>query len=295
MDTHEDALHTEQEQTPATTAPHMGLTTRPRKRPSFKTLGVATVVLLCTLVATGFFAVNHIANDSLPGDPLYPFKTQVAEKAFLYTKLSTESKLSYTQNLFEKRLSELIILRDDTSSSSADTLSTLANLVNANTDSVLSGIADDTSIPAEKKVALLATLSTHARAMEILVTDAAEFSSISEQISTLESTVNESLDLEVTKFITANDTVAIERFLSEQIRYVSEHAPELAFGSTAQNLVLKRVADTQDAIASKNMTEALGYILRAKQAFIIDSLLQDGERVPEDGVLPEPLPMPEGS
>jgi uncharacterized protein YejL (UPF0352 family) len=131
--------------------------------------------------------------------------------------------------------------------------------------------------------------------MEILTNDSKEFETIIDQVSQVEGKVSDSLSTEIEKFVTEDDEVVIGEFFSAQIQYVATNAQSLAFGSTAQNLVLKRVADAQDAVVSKNMTEALTYILRAREAILIDGYLQDGERAPENGILPEPQAMPEGS
>jgi DNA-directed RNA polymerase subunit F/uncharacterized protein YejL (UPF0352 family) len=262
---------------------------------SLKTLLIAIPLLLVTFTVAGFLALNQIAKESLPGSQLYTFKTKVAEEVLERTKMSTEAKLAYEQRRFESRLNDFITLNGDSSTSSHEVTSNVAWLAEKHANAIIDTVTSNSDIRTVKKVEMLSGLATHARAMEILTDDSKEFKTIADQVSQVEGKVSDSLSTEIEKFVTEDDEVAIGEFFSAQIQYVATNAQSLAFGSTAQNLVLKRVADAQDAVVSKNMTEALTYILRAREAILIDGYLQDGERAPENGILPEPQAMPEGS
>jgi hypothetical protein len=265
-----------------------------RKTSKRKLIYIAATVLLLSTVG-GFFAAKQLSEASLPGQSLYPLKTKVLEELTTQTKMGTANKISYEMNRLEKRLEELTTLATDTGTSSPETLSQFIELVSKQTETVTSYLSDESSLTVTEKIDSLTKLSTISRGLEITTDNSTEFASINEQVGNIEKSSDEKLKAGIQQFIQSSDTETVGSYIEKQITYVSEHVPSLASGSDAQKNVFLRVTNTQEAIATGDLTEATLSIIKAKQAIDIDTYLWDSERGPKDGVLPEPSPMPEGS
>jgi len=71
----------------------------------YKTMGVTALGLIAAIVLGG--GVSYAATDSLPGDILYPVKTQVNEQVRGWFTIGDEDEVEYRAQLAERRLQEL--------------------------------------------------------------------------------------------------------------------------------------------------------------------------------------------
>jgi hypothetical protein len=262
-----------------------------------KLLVIAAAVLatVCVLAVASFLVLKTISTDSLPGESLYTYKTSLVEEITAYTQFTSDAKVEYDIQRLEMRLSELGTLVNDTSSSSPETLGAFATLIAKHVSEAHTTLQKAGTRSAEEKIDAYAKLATLTRAIEIAVTDMDEFSSITNQLSEIESMTDDNLTSAIGAFVETGDPLALGSYISTQITFVGEQTAALAPGSTAQSQTIRRVSEAQEAIAANDMSAALASILKARQAIEIDSYLWDGERAPQDGSLPEPGPMPEGS
>jgi len=73
----------------------------------YPTVRYATIPLIAIFLISG---VTVVSADTLPGDLLYPVKTELYEPIRGLTYFSNEQKLAYQESLAEKRLSEMVEL-----------------------------------------------------------------------------------------------------------------------------------------------------------------------------------------
>lgn len=71
----------------------------------YKTMGITALGLIAAIVLGG--GVSYAATDSLPGDMLYPVKTQVNEQVRGWFTIGDEDEVEYRARLAERRLQEL--------------------------------------------------------------------------------------------------------------------------------------------------------------------------------------------
>ena len=255
-------------------------------------LAVGALLLGVVLtLATLFF----LSQDSLPGQRLYGFKTGVAEEAVAFTKRDAAAKNEYAVSRIERRLSELKALAVDDGTSTPEALATVAALTDAHAALVLGTLESSASLSPEQKIDTLSTLSNVTRAQETLVDSAEELTPIRDATSGLEHTAAQALSASVENVASSSAPDAVRAYLGSQLSIVSGDISKVANGSRAQNITIQRISDANEAIADGNMTDALTYILRARQAIAVDSYLFEAERGPVDGQPVEVMEIPEGS
>ncbi len=260
------------------------------KQRAMLAVGALLLGVVLTL-ATLFF----LSQDSLPGQRLYGFKTGVAEEAVAFTKRDAAAKNEYAVSRIERRLSELKALAVDDGTSTPEALATVAALTDAHAALVLGTLESSASLSPEQKIDTLSTLSNVTRAQETLVDSAEELTPIRDATSGLEHTAAQALSASVENFASSSAPDAVRAYIGSQLSIVSGDISKVANGSRAQNITIQRISDANEAIADGNMTDALTYILRARQAIAVDSYLFEAERGPVDGQPVEVMEIPEGS
>lgn len=254
-----------------------------------------TVGVLLVLGITSFIVLTNRAKDSLPGDSLYNFKTNISEELIARTKLTSTGKANYAVSRLEKRVRELQLLAADNATSSDDALNRIATLSQAHADTVTKYIIEDQSVSLEQKIDSLAGFAGITRAQETIIDDTVEFTPITETISRVESTANDALRSSIDTFASSSDPVTVAAYLEKQIAEVSNILPTVANGSRAQRLATRRINDATEAIADGALGEGIYYILKAKEAIAVDGYLYAAERGFVDGISEEAGPIPEGS
>ncbi len=247
----------------------------------------AAIVLMLILMS--------LAQNSLPGETLYSFKTNVAEEVTALTKFNTTAKAAYATTRLEHRLTELKILAADNATSSPEHLSTVAALSAAHANTVMGAVGSSEALSPEEKITALANLLNIARAQETLTDEAVEFAPISEAINTLEGSADDTLREAVFTFASTSDAAVVSAFAQVHIADISEALPDLTQGSRAQTLTIRRVTDANEAIIDGDMADAIIYLLKAKEAIAVDRVLYDTERGFIEGQSKEAGEMPEGS
>ncbi len=252
-----------------------------------------SAMLLGALLTLGL--LMYLAQSSLPGQRLYSFKTGVAEEAVAFTKRDAAAKNAYAVNRIERRLAELKTLASDDSTTTPETLAVVAALTDTHTKVVLETTDTTDSLSSEQKIDALAVLSNVTRAQESLVDSAEEFAPIRNTTSDIERAAAAALTTRIEDFASTSAPEAVRTYLGNQLSLVSADITKVANGSRAQNLTVQRINDANEAIADGNLTDALTYILRARQAIAVDGYLFEAERGPIDGQPIEVIEIPEGS
>ena len=269
--------------------------TKNSKRNHSKKIIIGVIGTLLTAGILIFLTLSYLSQKSIPGQTLYGFKTNVAEKVILTTKLSTHSRVSYYTSLFEKRLQELAIIANDHSTTSPELIAQIATLTQQHAQDAISTLEKNQTLDGETRITLLATIDTAARAIETLSDSFIELENINDAAGTTEDAINLTLNSSIDTFVTNNATDTIQSFIAANIADVGTHLSEVAPGSRAQNLVARRISDANEAIVDSKYADAITAIIRARQAIAVDGYLFDSERGPVDGVELEAGPVPEGN
>ncbi len=269
--------------------------TKNSKRNHSKKIIIGVIGTLLTAGILILLTLSYLSQKSIPGQTLYGFKTNVAEKVILTTKLSTHSRVSYDTSLFEKRLQELAIIANDHSTTSPELIAQIATLTQQHAQDAISTLEKNQTLDGETRITLLATIDTAARAIETLSDSFIELENINDAAGTTEDAINLTLNSSIDTFVTNNATDTIQSFIAANIADVGTHLSEVAPGSRAQNLVARRISDANEAIVDSKYADAITAIIRARQAIAVDGYLFDSERGPVDGVELEAGPVPEGN
>ncbi len=255
-------------------------------------LALSALLLGVVLTLASLF---FLSQNSLPGQRLYRFKTDVAEEAIALTKRSAVAKNEYAVSRIERRLSELKALAIDDSTTTPDVLTTVATLTDTHAQLVLGTLTSSDTLSPEQKIDTLSTLSNVTRAQETLVDSAEELTPIHEATSELEQAAAQALSANIENFASTSAPEAVRTYIGNQLSIVSTDISKVANGSRAQNLTIQRISDANESIVDGNMTDALTYILKARQAIAVDAYLFEAERGPVDGQPVEVMKIPEGS
>lgn len=256
---------------------------------------ILSIVGVLVLAFGAFILLLTFSNSSKPTDALYDFKTNVAETFIRATKVSVDAKIAYDTMLLERRVVELNELSQDTSTSTEETVVNIARLFESRVTTVVATLDQDQNMTGEERIITLAHINTLARAQETIADSSAEFDAITDTLAATENSVNEALDAAINTFVDTNATDTIQQFIGTQISVISSEVVSVAAGSNAQNQVIRRISDTNEAIIDGEFVDAITYILKARQAIATDQYLYDSERGPIDGIQIEPGPIPEGS
>lgn len=259
-----------------------------------KTLGLSVLGILA-LVLVLFIVLAYIADTSTPDEKLYEFKTSVVEPVVRATKLSDNSKLSYTSYLLQKRVAELLVLYSDQSTTSPKTLDRLASLTQQHTDDSVWIIQNTNSLSAQEKIRALANITNTTRAFETLTDDWEEFDSIKNYSGDIQNVSQDSLKAEIEKFASTSEAEVVTAFIGEQINLVGEEIKTITQNSRAQRLALTRIDDAGESITEGKLADGLNFILRARQAIAVDTYLYASERGEGASETYDPGEVPEGS
>ncbi len=257
-------------------------------------IGAWTLGILLVTVAV-FGVLTHQAANSLPGQSLYSFKTEIAEPTIRTTKLATESRVRYDLTLLEQRVQELTVIVADTGTTSPEQIAAIAALASEHAHDAVTRLEKNQSLSGETRITLLAKLDTAARAAETLSDSFVELDSMNDAAGETENVLNEALKTAVATFVTNNATDTIQSFIASNLTEVSAHIGDVAPGSRAQGLAIRRIGETEEAIVDGKFADAILAIIRAQQAIVVDGYLFDSERGPVDGVTVEAGPVPEGN
>jgi len=257
-------------------------------------LGFAFILLAISICGVGMYASVSLLSNKVPGDSLYGLKI-ATEKVFGSIQLTNTGRVEHNISLLEARVNELNRYALNVSSSSPDQLQQIANKSDEHAREALNTLAGDPSIAATTRINLLADIDATVRAEAAIVDMNTQFDPISGAIDANEERITTALRTAITDFVSQNATDTIEQFIGEKVATLSADIKTVAPGSRAQNLVMRRVQDTEEAITDKKYTEAIAAIIRAEQAIAIDGYLYDAERGPVDGVTIDAGPIPEGN
>lgn len=275
---------------------NLSLHTGPLKSPrnSRTVYGIFALVFLFVLALSALILTN-ISKDSLPNELLYRFKTKVAEPVTTLSKRTTDARVAYSTTLLETRLLELKTLYNDNATSTPEVLAVIAQLSDSHSQDALFALTDNVVSGTEKQIDTLAKLSNILGAQNALVNSTDEFKPITDSIQKTRETINEALGLTIETFASSSPAETVFAYAGVQIQEVISGMENIAYGSTAQKLVMRRMSDAQESLADSKMADAINYLLKARQAIAIDAYLWDSERGPVDGIPIEPTEMPLGS
>ena len=229
-----------------------------------------TAGILCSVII-GILVLGALSKDSMPHERLYTFKTNVVEKAVSLTKFDTHNRINYEISLLEQRLTELQTLNSDQGTSTTNTLTKIATLSDRHTHTVMELIEKESNLSVEEKIVTLATLTDIVRAQETLIDASDELDPINDSIQVTKSSANDALKFTIETFATSSAPEVIHAFIATHIQEVSEDSKQIAYGSNAQNLIMRRLTDTSEALIDGEMVDAITYILRAQQAIAVDN------------------------
>jgi hypothetical protein len=267
----------------------------PKKKINAKKIIIIAVVVILLAAILAMVGVSVVAKDTLPGDPLYAFKTTISEEVIAATKFSSIAKGEYAVTRLENRLRELQLLAADTATSSDEVLNQIMGLSQAHVEVARNQILNNDSITLENKVDGLAAFAQITRAQEILVDDTEEFTVITGTAGDIESFSNDALRSTIDTYASTTDQILLVAYLEKHIALVAETLPTVANGSRAQDLARRRIDDTNEAILDKDLGSAIYFILKAKEAIAVDGYLYAAERGYVDGITGEAGPIPEGN
>ncbi len=254
-----------------------------------------SILGIITLLVILFVIVASLANDSTPDEKLYDIKTQVVEPVIQSTKLTDTSKLKYTSFLLQKRVADLLVLYSDQSTTSPQTLDTLAKLTQQHTNDSVTIIQSTNTLSPQEKIRALANIANSSRAFETLTDDWEEFKSIEDYSGDIQNLSQDSLQSEIEKFASTSDATTVITFIGEQLNIVEEEIKTVAENSRAQKLALLRIDDAGESITDGKFAEGLNFILRARQAIAVDIYLFASERGEGASETYDPGVVPEGS
>lgn len=257
-----------------------------------RSMRIALSVLVLALFGTT--VVGYVSLNSAPDTVLYPIKVYVTENAVALVSLTDAARTDYVIMRLERRLSELQALTTDTSTSSPETIATIANLIEAHARDATATLTDS-SLADENKIMQLARLSAITRAEEILLDTTEEFASGRDAVERAQETARTSLASTIETYASTTDAGAVHTFLGAQIQSVMANSPLVARGSNAERLMSQRVDDTQVAITDGHIATALISIVKAQEAITVDGYLFSAERGPTDGAPVTPSAIPEGN
>lgn len=262
-------------------------------RPHTSTRRYTLMGAIGLLAITGI--VMFVSTKSLPGDTLYPFKTEVTEPIFSITALSQKARIDYLPHLLEIRLAELLALSIDQSTSTSETLARITELTNSHIADALKKIKQSTLI-SEERITQYTQLAFIAGAEKSLIESTPEFSVMEDAVTEMHGQIRDAQREEVYSFSATSTPEAIA-YLTSQIQLVSNEILSIAPGSAAKISATRRINDAEESIMETRMDEAIISILKAREAIAINQYLFDAERIPEDGAVPEvdQAEIPEGN
>lgn len=260
-----------------------------------KKILITTLMGILAIALVAFISVAIVANKTTPDQKLYNFKTTVVEPVIRATKLSDSSKLEYTTTLLEKRVAELLVLYSDQGTSSEQTLDHLASLTQQHTGDSVWMIGNTNSLTPQEKILTLLAITNTTRAFETLTDDWAEFASIKDYSSDIQTIGQDSLKNEIEKFASTSDATLVSVFTGEQITKVGEEIKTVTPNSRAQKIALGRLEEAGEYIPQAKFADAIYALMRARQAIAVDKYLYANERGEDTADTYDPGIVPEGS
>ena len=259
------------------------MTTALKSRSLSRLFGAGGIVLFFLVGA-----VAYMAQESMPGDPLYGVKTRITEPSVALLKVSTESRIAYRKTLMERRLHELGTLSHDNATTSEETLGVVSARIGAHTTDTLSLLADS-KLSSESKIQILTSVAGLSAAQDQLVRNTEEFTSMRDAVGAQRKEVGDALDQSIEAFVAEAPQESVQAHLAAHIESVSQKVAMIAPGSEAHARVRARMADAHESLLDGDTAAALDAVLRAESAIAVDGYLWGSER--GEGEIPPPAPV----
>lgn len=245
---------------------------------------LAFVCLVVLLLATAVPA-TYAAEKSLPGDPLYPIKTDVIEPIIEAFTLDQRERAEKVIKNAERRLEELMILfeveeEEENIAIASDAF--VKKMVKARNEISALNVPESAKIELQKK--LLTTLETYVAVLERNGGD--HYRSIIENVSTSGNSLQEDFVASIDTLFDASDTDTVRDTINSIVNSFSE---EMEVESTIEdariNILTDAIDDAADELEHDDAREALKtLILSGQDAEVIKRL--------EKPVPPRPIPGP---
>lgn len=213
---------------------------------------------LVLFVGTGYASAN-----SLPGEFLYPVKTNVVEELTAATKLTPLSKLEYQHERYETRLYELLTLSEQGRLSELTLRESQTEILELS-EEVEELMSGENGIEAAISLELVGDMVAMGNATEAIVRG----SSTEEQLDAFESVTDnlEEVHEEEIVDLLETSTSTIEAYVEDQLSEISE---ELAENDIEENITI-RVADyVEDAEISLEVEDYEDVVNSVSDAIIL--------------------------
>lgn len=251
---------------------------------------IAVLLVLVIIVGVGYQSLN-----SLPGDKFYPVKVGFVEPTIRLTKLTSDDRSNYDINRMKARLDEMKVLMRDDATTTPETLETMGRLIDSYTNDALDALNSDSSLSYEERIIIMSELSNVSQAEETLAKTFPEFEPMRDLLGESQGKITDSLESLIETFASTSPSEDVNAFLSAQINEVSEAIKEVAQGSNAQKQAISRINNANEDIIDGKTSNAIVWLVRAKQSIAVDQYLWDSERGPLDGEVIPQSEIPEGS
>ncbi len=225
-----------------------------------------------SLAVVLFIGTNFASADSLPGELLYPVKTNILEELVAATKLSPEDKLTYQHERFETRLLEIQTLAEQlslTETALNDSHVELRELV----DELAVLLKEENEVDDLYTLELVGDISAMNMVIETIVLENAT----QEQRADFENNSDSAeamYDEEVTSLLTT-DNETIEQYISTQLIEISIELAEndLQTDTTAQ--VNEYVEDAETSLQDQDYQDVVNLVTEAVQLIVTEEYTND--------------------
>lgn len=222
-----------------------------------------------------FVGTGYVSASSLPGEFLYPVKTNVVEELTAATKLTPLDQLEYHHKRYETRLSELQTLMDRGQISEAalgDSQTELAELAKE-VDELMSSENDiDNSVA----LGLVSDMVAISNATEAVVRS----SSSEEQLDAFENITDDLEEVHEEEIIDLleTSTSTIEAYIEDQLSEINDELSEGDLTAITTARVADYVADAELSLQSENYEEVVTNVVDALTLIFTEEYANDFEK-----------------
>lgn len=230
-----------------------------------------------------FMGTAYASKDSLPGEPLYAMKVQVAEEMVALTKTTPQERIAYDITRMQTRLAEIqTVLQLDTALSSED-LAVFTHQIEEHTADITAEIetTDESVMPHEQKIDTLKQLSGLGRAQVKVARSSDELSEISETLEETHESASMALTATVDDFIDEQSAEVVQEYISDQITEIAEDVQASTTDEIIRDATERHLYDVDEALTDGDTSGALLSILEAQEVIDVDMYLDGSDETLE--------------